>query len=205
MICLYKERKISFNVWYVVLSIVPLFSAFIVYYYANTEIDDLDRFLQFVLRHFYFYLTSGILPLGEISCLGYPNEEPFILPFINIINTWVGNEGTVAHSTIWVITDMSLETNSNVFTFFGTLLMGKMYFPFLCYSILFGAISATIFLKSQRVNNLFIAIMNGYNLSVLFFGWFNCGYGLLRIWEIFLISSFLYILSYRVKCKFIRS
>lgn len=204
IICLYKERKIRFNIWWGIFVILLLFCAFALYYYLNTEIEDVEHFLTFVSRHFYFYLTSGILPLGEICKWGYQSNESFILPFINMFNIWSGYEGAPVHSSIWIISDPLYKTASNVFTFFGSLMIGESYVSFCVYSLFFGALSAIIFRSSQKCNNIFITILNGYNLCVLFFGWFNCAYALFRIWEIFLVSLLFYMISIKNLCMFRR-
>lgn len=195
MICLYINRKININIWWFTVSFVFMICVFVAYYYVNTDFEDISLFMSFVIRHFYFYFTSGILPLGEICYLEHYGNEQFILPFINLINVWSGYDSVLQHSSIWVATDIQYGTSSNVFTFFGFLLLGENYFGFIFNSLLFGLISSLLFYNSQKNSNIFLVIANGYNLSLLCFGWFNCGYGLLRIWEIIIYSLLLYYLT----------
>lgn len=193
--CIFFQKKVKLrlrNVNIVVIGAVCLFS---LYYLLNTDIEEFGAFVKFISRHFYFYLTSGVLPLGEyVRFEEYKFRGEFLLPFINIFDVWAGNSGGAAHSSLWYITDEFLLTPSNVFTFFGTFFRGNVLL-FLLYSMLFGLISYTIHLFALKDRNIFLSIMESYNLCVLFFGWYNCAYGLLRIWEIFLISIFLYIIS----------
>ena len=174
---------------------------FCTYYFLNTNINNLTNFTEFISRHFYFYLTSGILPLGEyIHNEAYTMRGDFILPFFNIINIWIGNKGAAAHSSLWYTTDNIIGTQSNVFTFFGTL-FGHSIIVFILYCIFFGWLSYYIFKRSLIERSVFYSIMNNYNLSVLFFGWYNCSYGILRIWEIFVISAIFHFVSFRCKFK----
>lgn len=196
IICLHRSGKLTLNIKWAVISIILLLGSFIMYYYLNTDFDDNNSFLLFALRHFYFYLTSGLLPLGEVCHLNLQgNQDVFMLPFINIINVWAGEQGIEPHSPLWIETDCIDHTLSNVFTLFGSLIMGGNYVAFAFYAMFFGFISCLIFLKSQHSNNIFISIMNGYNLSILFFAWFNCAYSLMRVWEIFFFAIFFYYLQ----------
>ena len=192
-LCLNRKGKITFNLWYLLLVLIGMLLIFGIYYASNTDIDitDFEHFFNFISRHFYFYLTSGLLPLSEFIYKGTSQETgDFVLPFINIIDVWLGNSGNLAHSPIWYTTDNVLGTQSNVFTFFGSLYMGNNQLMFCLYCFLFGLMSYYINQVSMRSNKLFFHTMNAYNLCVLFFGWFNCGYALLRIWEILLILLF---------------
>lgn len=196
ILCLYQQKKISFNIWSFLFSIVGMLMIFGIYYSLNTEIEDFVHLIEFVSRHFYFYLTSGLLPLSEFVYRGTAQSVgEFVLPFFNIVDIWLGNPGVSVHSPLWYTTDNILGTQSNVFTFFGSLYMGDSLLAFWGYSFLFGFISYMIYRVSMRKHNLFLQIMNAYNCCVLFFGWYNCTYGILRIWEIFVYSYFFYLLS----------
>ena len=196
ILCLYQQKKISFNIWSILFPIVGMLMIFGIYYSLNTEIEDFVHLTEFISRHFYFYLTSGLLPLSEFIDRGTAQAVgEFTLPFFNIIDIWLGNPGVAAHSSLWYTTDNILGTQSNVFTFFGSLYMGGNLLALGGYSFLLGFISYLIYRTSIKKYNLFFQIMNAYNCCVLFFGWFNCAYGLLRIWEIFVYSYFFYLLS----------
>lgn len=197
MLCIYKQHKTKFNILFILLLIIGMFLFFGLYYKLNTEIQDINDLSGFIIRHFYFYLTSGILPLSEFVRTEAPNlGEHFVLPFFNIIKVWLGYDGIEGHSANFFITDLVLGTQSNVFTFFGSLYMGN-YVSLCVYSIIFGVVSYMIFITALRYNNIFLYAANAYNSCILFFGWYNCGYGLLRIWEILIILILFYALSKR--------
>lgn len=204
--CLYKQKQIKINLWYILYFIIGGFLIFGIYYTLKIEVEDLLNLWEFISRHFYFYLTSGLLPLSEYVHKGVQTTEEFVLPFINIVNIWLGNQGVSVHSSLWFTTDNVLGTPSNVFTFFGTLYICNNWFMFALYSFSFGLLSYFIHRLSVRSNNLFFHAMNGYNLCVLFFGWYNCSYALPRIWEFFFILTFFYVISlvprrnYKVSC-----
>lgn len=193
--CLYKQKMVKINLWYVLYFLIGGFLIFGVYYTLKIEIENLSNLWEFISRHFYFYLTSGLLPMSEYVHRRVHATEEFVLPFINIVNIWLGNPGASVHSSLWFTTDNFLGTPSNVFTFFGTLYICNNWFMFALYSFIFGLLSYSIHRLSVRKDNLFFHAMNGYNLCVLFFGWFNCSYALPRIWEFFLILPFFYFIS----------
>ena len=203
--CLYKQHKLSINLLSILFTCVGGILIFGLYYFLNTDIYDFQELVEFVSRHFYFYLTSGILPMGEYVHYGSNiTSEGFVLPFINIVNIWLGNSSAAAHSAIWYTTDNVLGTQSNVFTFFGTLYIGDNILALCFYSFLFGLLSYELFFLYKLKGHLFFLIMNGYNLCVLLFGWYNCAFGLLRIWEIILITLLFYALT-MCRISFVRT
>lgn len=188
-ILLMVEKKIKFtrySIFIILISIfILLFAFFFLYYKLNTNIEDNEALFVFVYRHFYFYLTSGILPLGLFYKIGsFDVINEFQLPFINILEIWLGKQVSSGHSPLWYTTDISLGTQSNVFTFFGTLFVESSFWGFLFYSSFFGFWCYLIFAIARVKANIYINIINVYNLSILFFGWYNCSFAILRIWEV---------------------
>lgn len=185
IVWIYNGHKI--NIKLLCVSIIALFVLFGLYYWLNTEIDDSAHFIEFVSRHFYFYITSGILPMSEIyySEIFIP-PQGINHPFVNLFLSWIG-EAASFHSPIWISTDKILGTQSNVFTFFGQLWINGSYLEFIIYSFLSGLLSYFICDIYYLKSNIFGAICYTYTLSVLFFGWFNWGFIFLRIWEIYII------------------
>lgn len=137
-------------------------------------------------RHFYFYITSGILPLSEYVRLGMDSMHNGItLPFISIIHYWMGEEVS-AHSPLWIVTDNVLGTSSNVYTFFGTLWIFGDRLDYVFYSILSGIISMSAYRLYKYHNSIFYLIAYAYTMCILFFGWYNWYFATLRIWEIYI-------------------
>lgn len=188
------NKKINIFLW--LITFLILFSAFFLYYYLNTDIEDANHMISFILRHFYFYLTSGILPMGEYVRIG-TNEpiEGIKFPIINVISTWFGQESTSGHSTIWYTTDTELGTQSNVFSLFGTLYIYGNTLDFIFYSLFFGFCTHFVYNLNRINGNVFISILNAYFMSTLFFGWFHSALNMFRIWEISIFCIILYIIS----------
>lgn len=180
----------------VIITFLALFLAFTIYYKLNTEIEDSGHFTDFILRHIYFYFTSGILPLSEVIKQDIITHGSGLHhPIINLILYKIDPSSLTFHSNLWITTDNTLGTQSNVFTFFGTLLLGGGSGDFILYSTLSGLISY-IYLYCYRCSgSIFFAIPYAYTLSILFFGWYNWGFGFLRIWEIYIYSFIFFLIS----------
>ncbi|MDE6264229.1 MAG: oligosaccharide repeat unit polymerase [Paramuribaculum sp.] len=189
--------KIKPRLIFIILFLLVL--SFFLYYKLNTSIDDANSFLGFAGRHLYFYITSGALPMGKVYQNDFQAEE-VVFPFIRLFNIWMGRTG-IFHSSNLVTTDLTLGTDSNVFTFFGSLFLSKSLFDFVFYSFLSGFISYLVFeLYRLSKENIFLGIAWGYTGAILFFGWYNWGFGLLRIWEIyFYCIVFSAISNYRIR------
>lgn len=204
-ILLLVEKKIEItkrSIFIVLISVlILLFTIFFLYYKLNTEIEDNEALSVFVYRHFYFYLTSGILPLGLYFKTGTAEiVNEFQLPFINILEIWLGKQVASGHSPLWYITDISLGTPSNVFTFFGTLFIESSFGGFLFYSSFFGFWCYLLFEIARAKANIYLNIINVYNLSLLFFGWYNCSFAILRIWEVTIYCLIFYYLTKKKFC-----
>ena len=177
-----------------------LFGAFVIYYKLNTDIDEGMHFSDFVIRHLYFYVTSGILPMSEVvkNNIYFPYTG-INHPFITLIKYWLDPMSVHIHSTVWITTDSYLGTQSNVFTYFGSLFFVGGPIDFILYSIITGVTAAIFQQLYLRTHSIFFAITYAFTLSMLFFGWFNFGIGLLRIWEVYIYCIVFYYLSKRVK------
>ena len=184
------------NLKFTLITFILLFGTFSIYYKLNTNIEDNDHFIKFILRHFYFYVTSGVLPLSEII----RNDINFAPggiyhPFIILVLYWLNPSSVSFHSSRWITTDTLLGTQSNVYTFFGTLYLGGWPYDFIIYSILSGLISYLYLYLYKIKKNIFYTIPYSFTLAILFFGWYNWGFSLLRIWEIYIYSFMLYVIS----------
>ena len=196
IICLLFRNKIKLTFKSIGITAFILFACFYIYYSLNVNIDDSSDLTNFILRHFYFYLTSGILPMGEYCRLGSNGfDTNFSIPFLNIIALKLGFGNEVGHSQLTFITDLIHDRESNVFTFFGTLYISQSALGFIAYCILLGIWVYSVYFWANNKKNIFLQILSAYNLSILFFSWFNCGFGLLRIWEIALYCIVFYNIS----------
>lgn len=192
---LFRRKKINIKRGLIILFV--LFSSFALYYILTVDSNDNLDLMYFILRHFYFYFTSGTLAFGEFCRLGtslHLNET--VHPIITLIYSWQGIEPG-HHSNLWYTTDLVSGTQSNVFTFFGTLFMSNPLYMAVFYSIMSGVISYLTFsISRHHKTNIFAVIAYGYTLSVLAFSWFNFGFSFLRIWEIYAICIGLSLIRY---------
>lgn len=199
------QKRINLNPKIIILTLVGGISLFILYY--SFTIDN-DVLFDFVFRHFYFYLTSGVLGLNEFfeeKTFFVSNNDYLILPFVNFINTiFLGKQALLPHSSLWYCTDLLNGTETNVYTFFGTLYIYGDWVFMAIYTFVLGFMTYLFFYLAKKSNNIFINILNAYNLSILFFAWYNFAYNLLRYWEIFTFCIFFFILS-KVRLSFKRN
>ena len=191
-------NKNKINIKKALLVFIIAIVAFIGYYAVSLGIDS--DFFKFVLRHFYFYLTSGTLSMSEFVQIGtFQNTgDHMSFPILSLVRSAISEETPAGHSTIWYTTDLILGTQSNVFTFFGTLYIYNSLIYFILYSLFFGGLSYHIANVVRNNKSIFLVILHAFNLSVLFFGWFNCEYFLTTIWEIFFYCLLFYFIS---KCR----
>lgn len=188
-----KQMKVGIKT--IALLVSVLFLLFFLYY---SLLIDSDSLLQFVSRHFYFYITSGILPMSSYVEAGdffHIDNRYIMMPFVNMYYSLNGISPMDVHSPLWYVTDLDIGTESNVFNFFGTIFIYSDPVLFGIYSFLFGAFSYGIFACALKSRSIFIHIIYAYNLSILFWGWYNCGYNLLRYWEIFAYGFILYVIN----------
>lgn len=189
------RKQMKVNIKTIILLIFILFALFFLYY---SLLIDSDSLLQFVFRHFYFYITSGILPMSsyvEGGELFHIDNRYIMMPFVNMYYALTGVPPMDVHSPLWYVTDLNIGTESNVFNFFGTIFIYSDPVLFGIYSALFGLFSYGLLTSALKSHSIFIHIIYAYNLSILFWGWYNCGYNLLRYWEIFAYGFILFYIN----------
>ncbi|RHR41000.1 hypothetical protein DWX23_08070 [Parabacteroides sp. AF18-52] len=189
------RKQVKVNIKTIILLVFILFILFFLYY---SLLIDSDSLLQFVFRHFYFYITSGILPMSsyiESESFFQTDNRYIIMPFVNMYYSLRGLPPMDVHSALWYVTDLNIGTESNVFSFFGTIYIYTDPVLFVVYSSLFGLFSYGVFTSALKSRSIFIHIIYAYNLCILFWGWYNCGYNLLRYWEIFAYGFILYFVN----------
>ena len=197
IICMVQKNKLRISLYTGILVVLVLGFAFFLYYALTSGNEDVMELISFVARHFYFYLTSGTLAMSEyVRWAPSIDVGHFRLPFITIVMIWLGvvKQGS-GHSPLWFATDMIHGTESNVFTMFGQIYVGTGFWGFIFYCMFFGCWCYWIYIKSRKYTNIYISIINSYNLSLLFFAWFNCGFSILRTWEISVYAFIFYVVS----------
>ena len=196
VILYFQTRNVKISLAKIGIVMMALLGLFFLYYSLNIDAKSSEQLVGFVSRHFYFYLTSGVLPMGEFFRLETPDVyNGLTLPFINIFKVLLGISEASSHSSLWFATDLTLGTPSNVFTFFGTIYIFSDTLGFVFYSLFLGAWCYFISVYSKQKDNVFLKIIDSLNIALLFFGWFNCTFFLLRIWEITVFCFMFYFIS----------
>jgi oligosaccharide repeat unit polymerase len=181
----YKQVKVS--VMTPVVIIIAGFVFFTVYYSFLIN----EHVIRFASRHFVVYLTSGVIPLSEYVRNNLDpgiSPEYVISPFLNIYHALFGNEVISAHSPIWIVTESRNHFSSNVFTFFGTIYIYTGAWWGIIIAFLLGLINYILLLFSQIKRSVFLTIAYYFSISVLFWGWFNCSFILIRPWEVIIYA-----------------
>ncbi|MBN2813586.1 MAG: oligosaccharide repeat unit polymerase, partial [Bacteroidales bacterium] len=153
---------------------------FFVLFYSFSVKDNL---MAFASRHFIDYLTSGILPLSEYMKYNHFTEispQYVFSPFINLYHSLAGGEMVGAHSELWITTDVLSNFESNVFTFFGTIYIYSGIYYGIIFSFILGLINYLLLYLTKSRNSFFIAAAYFNAIAILFWGWFNCSFVLLR-------------------------
>lgn len=195
-------NKKKFKVYYFI--VVPIF-AFIVFFLTYSISLNNNAPLDFIFRHIFFYINSGILSLSEY----YKNNgeigisiEFLFQPMYNILYKLSGiNVNSVVSD---IANNIGVKSLSNVKTFFGTIFIYGGFIGGSFVSFIWGSISY-LFLNLSRLNEQpFFIVYYFLLIAALAMGWFdiyfnNLGYYEFLMWIV--ILSFSYSLSLKIKIK----
>lgn len=154
--------------------------------------------LEFVLGHFFHYLTSGILGLSIDAVRGFPDSGSFemvLAPFINIGNQLIGSDELLSPVNPYYYN--SGITLTNVRTLFGTLYIYSNYAQFAVYTLVLSCIMYGLRLVSLKFNSVFLYVVYFFECSLLFMGWFEFYFFHLAAIEIPIVTLLL-MLVYKV-------
>ncbi len=188
------RKKIKISLSLAVILFIICIGCFILYYGLLLDIN-IDTFFYWVCRHFFFYLTSGVLPLGEIVREEFLRSSGSNLPFYDLLASWFSWSPAFSEAEIWVLTDNIRGTESNVFTFFGAIyLTTQNYFTFMFYSFFWGIFTSFFFNMANKTQSIFLQVANSWLLVGLSFGGVAHQLKLLRFFEIIMYCLFFYCL-----------
>jgi len=194
------RNKIKFSLPVIFSFCIAGSGGFFLYYWLLMN-TDISTFFLWGTRHFFFYLTSGILPLGEIIQQDIPRMSGSNFPFYALLSSWGFCPPVFSESEIWILTDIIKLTESNVFSFFGSIYLTTTdSFSFILYSAFWGIFSSLFFNIAYKTKNIFFQVAWSWILVGLFFGWFGNQLKLLRFWEILIWGIFLYCLHIHFLC-----
>jgi len=149
---------------------------------------------SFLARHFYYYLMAGVLGFSEAfgagtSDFGGSATEVFG-PFLNLYRTLTGSGKLVTPSSSHGkgmqidLTEESVDLNTNVYTFFGTLYLYLGVLGALIYVTVAGFICYVLFLAAGWTRNEWILVLYCFISAQLAFGFFELYFWYLNIYEI---------------------
>lgn len=153
--------------------------------------------LEFVLGHFFHYLTSGILGLSIDAVRGFPDSGSFemvLAPFINIGNQLIGSDELLSPVNPYYYN--SGITLTNVRTLFGTLYIYSNFIQFAAYTLVLSSIMYGLRLVSLKCNSVYLYVVYFFECSLLFMGWFEFYFFHLAAIEIPIVTLLL-MLAYR--------
>jgi hypothetical protein len=177
------------NIIYVVLA---AYFIFLVIYFPVSGFSP-KYFVQiytykFIFKHILFYLFSGVLAFSENMIEGIKrNIDPNVIisPFINIyrIITSTGPMQSIVSDLYYYVDKVKIE-NSNVATFFGTLIIYSGFIGAGIYTIFTGFIMYFFLLLNYIYKNIWLLIMYLFLLTGLSMGWLNFYFNNLNFVEI---------------------
>lgn len=129
--------------------------------------------IEFILRHFVHYFTSGVLGFSMDVANGMPDSgETQILfsPFVNIINQISGEQLISPINSLYYHTGLNF---TNVRTMFGTIAIYCNPTKFIIVTLFLSFTIYLIRVLAVKFNNLYMNVIYFYQCSLLSMGWFE--------------------------------
>lgn len=130
--------------------------------------------IEFILRHFLHYVTSGVLGFSMDLAAGMPDKgsmEVLFAQFVNIINLITGNDEIISQvNGVFMYTGLNY---TNVRTMFGTIAVytGPVQFAFV--TVLISTVIYLLKVMTIRFTNVYANIIYFYECALLCMGWFE--------------------------------
>lgn len=175
------------------------FGFFFLSYYLSLVVSKdeqmSDKVFFFIFRNFTHYLTSGVLGLSMDMGRGILepyNPDYLYTPFVNIYNLMTGNQMSTGVSPYYLMTTWP-GLLTNIRSFMGTIyIYGGPFWGSLTI-LLFSSIAYSIrAFRIARQSSLLLPL-DAWFCAILFMGWFDYYFALLKSYEILL---FLWLLPY---------
>lgn len=130
--------------------------------------------LEFIMRHFAHYVTSGVLGFSMDLAAGMPdkgNMEVLFAQFVNIINLLSGDKEIISQvNDIYLYTGLNV---TNVRTMFGTIAVYTNAAQFVFVTMLISAVIYMLKILTIRFNNVYVNLIYFYQCALLCMGWFE--------------------------------
>ncbi len=205
--------RIKFSVFIIPLVLFIVYVIFNMAYLVGFGVKNVGSLYNILtseslFKHFFSYIFSGVLSLGELVREGIEKFErgPHVIfaPFINLYA--LASSGDIvskAHDHSSVISIDGFK-NSNVNTLFGTLLISLGYFGTLVYTLGLGLLAYMSFTIAMLTRNCWAVVVWSFIGALLAVGWFDYYFGLLSAVELpvyYAILGFLLWLLYTADLK----
>ena len=130
--------------------------------------------LEFILRHFVHYLTSGVLGFSMDLAAGMPdkgNIEVLFAQFVNLINVMTGSDEIISQvNGVFFHTGLN---NTNVRTFFGTIAVYTNPAQFVFVTLLWSSVLYSLKLLTIRFRSVYSNTIYFFECAMLSMGWFE--------------------------------
>lgn len=130
--------------------------------------------LEFILRHFVHYLTSGVLGFSMDLAAGMPdkgNMDVLFAQFVNLTNVLTGNDEIISQvNGVFFHTGLN---NTNVRTMFGTIAVYTNPGQFIFVTLLLSTVIYSLKVLSIRFGNIYLNIIYFFECAMLCMGWFE--------------------------------
>lgn len=129
---------------------------------------------DFVVNHFFHYLTSGVLGQSEDMVHDFPDRggfEMLICPFVNIYNVLSGSDEMLSPvNDIYYNTGINI---TNVRTFFGTIYIYTDLLSFIVYVFYISTVMYILKLATVKFSNVYVYVIYFFECGLLCMGWFE--------------------------------
>ena len=130
--------------------------------------------LEFILRHFVHYLTSGVLGFSMDLVAGMPDKgsiEVLFAQFVNLTNVMTGSDEIISQvNSVFFHTGLN---NTNVRTFFGTIAVYTNPGQFMFVTVLISSIIYSLKVLSIRFRSVYTNTIYFFECAMLSMGWFE--------------------------------
>lgn len=155
--------------------------------------DFTDEVMFFILKNFFHYFSSGFLGLSmdcDRGILEQQSVEYLFTPFVNIYYYITGGEMASSLNNFFLYTTWE-GLGTNIRSFMGTIYVygGIYYAPLVV--MLYSFVAYTIRIMLLRKQTYFWLLTDAWMSALLFMGWFDYYFALLKPFETVLIFALL--------------
>ena len=141
--------------------------------------------LEFIMRVFVHYLTSGTLGLSMDAAAGFPDQgdiSVLMAPVFNIANVLSGSSEILSPiNNLFYFTGLNY---TNVRTLFGTVAVFSEPLQFVAIILFISAVTYLLRLLALMHDNVYVNVVYFYQCALLFMGWFDYYFGHLDVIEV---------------------